>query len=170
MLLSDICLWLCFLQSGTLGRLFAGVPDNAFQCVQPGMTPFTVGQRIAAPIRNGLKLFGVGFCASLIGVAVTNSLIALRQLIDPSFIPLNKAQGVAATSMAYGAYMATSSNIRYQILAGVIEERGIETWFKGNYTARAVLSFIVRTANTFLGSLLWVDFVRLLGMQKAGGS
>lgn len=27
----------------------------------------------------------------------------------------------------------------------------------------------MRTANTFLGSLLWVDFVRLLGMQKAGG-
>jgi hypothetical protein len=32
-----------------------------------------------------------------------------------------------------------------------------------------VLSFVVRTANTFIGSLLWVDFVRLLGMQKAGG-
>jgi hypothetical protein len=125
--------------------------------------------------------------------------------------------------------MATSSNLRYQILAGVVEERGIETVFKGQYQvgrarslgrgapgcaagppgaappprlraapARArrcraaprtptpppthlhppsptntptqlcaVLSFIVRTANTFLGSLLWVDFVRLLGMQKA---
>jgi hypothetical protein len=32
-----------------------------------------------------------------------------------------------------------------------------------------VLSLVVRTANTFLGSLLWVDFIRLLGMQKAGG-
>jgi len=35
--------------------------------------------------------------------------------------------------------------------------------FKGNYQLCAVLSFIVRTGNTFLGSLLWVDFVRLLG-------
>lgn len=52
---------------------------------------------------------------------------------------------------------------RYQILAGVIEERGIETLFKGNYQLCAALSFIVRTGNTFLGSLLWVDFIRLLG-------
>jgi hypothetical protein len=52
---------------------------------------------------------------------------------------------------------------RYQLLAGVIEERGIETLFKGNYQLCAALSFIVRTGNTFLGSLLWVDFVRLLG-------
>jgi hypothetical protein len=57
---------------------------------------------------------------------------------------------------------------RYQILAGVIEERGIETLFKGNYKLTTALSFIVRTANTFLGSLLWVDFIRLLGMQKSG--
>lgn len=26
-----------------------------------------------------------------------------------------------------------------------------------------------RTGNTFLGSLLWVDYIRLLGLQKAGG-
>lgn len=25
-----------------------------------------------------------------------------------------------------------------------------------------------RTGNTFLGSLLWVDYIRLLGLQKAG--
>jgi hypothetical protein len=53
-----------------------------------------------------------------------------------------------------------------QLLAGVIEERGIEVMLKGNYQACAVASFVVRTANTFLGSLLWVDFIRLLGMQK----
>jgi hypothetical protein len=51
----------------------------------------------------------------------------------------------------------------------VLEERGIETVFKGNYQLCAVLSFIVRTANTFVGSLLWVDFIRLIGLQKAGG-
>jgi hypothetical protein len=30
-----------------------------------------------------------------------------------------------------------------------------------------VLSLVMRTSNTFIGSLLWVDFTRLLGMQKA---
>jgi hypothetical protein len=49
------------------------------------------------------------------------------------------------------------------VLAGVVEERGIESLFKGNYQLCAALSLLVRTANTFLGSLLWVDFIRLLG-------
>ena len=51
--------------------------------------------------------------------------------------------------------------------AGVVEERGIETLFKGNHQLCHLLSFVVRTANAFVGSLLWVDFVRLCGMQKA---
>lgn len=154
--------------AGGLFSMFAGCPDNAFQRVQPGMEPFTMGQRMGAVLRNGIKLFGVGITASFIGVAVTNSLLYLRTIIDPTFLLPNKPQDVLATSAAYGVYMATSSNIRYQLLAGVIEERGIETMFKGNYKVTTALSFIVRTANTFLGSLLWVDFVRLLGMQKSG--
>lgn len=52
-------------------------------------------------------------------------------------------------------------------MAGILEERGIESIFKGNSGLCNTLSFIIRTANTFLGSLLWVDFVRLLGMQSA---
>jgi len=52
------------------------------------------------------------------------------------------------------------------LAAGVIEERGIEVLFKGNPSLCHALSFAARTANTFVGSLLWVDFVRLCGMQK----
>jgi hypothetical protein len=62
--------------------------------------------------------------------------------------------------------MATSSNLRYQVMAGVLEERIIETLFKGNPAVCGALSFAVRTGNTFLGSLLWVDFIRLLGLQN----
>ncbi len=54
---------------------------------------------------------------------------------------------------------------RYQLIAGVIEERGIEV-FVPNRALCTVLSFAVRTGNTFLGSLLWVDYLRLIGLQK----
>lgn len=74
--------------------------------------------------------------------------------------------GCALLSLVLTSGLACFS-CRYQVLAGVVEERGIETIFKGNYKLCAALSFLVRTGNTFLGSLLWVDFVRLLGMQKA---
>jgi hypothetical protein len=157
-----------------LGRFFAGTPDNAFQKVQAGMQPFTLGQRFKAPLRNGMKLFCVGVGArwveigwrlgvgrgswgarrlaalhqaarfqspslslchinnktahiptptptptpnppSFIGVIVTNALIGLRTLLDPAFKPLNQPQNVLQTSAAYGTYMATSSNLRYQV-------------------------------------------------------
>ena len=55
-----------------------------------------------------------------------------------------------------------------QIIAGLIEERGIEVAFKGNRRLCEALSLVVRTGNTFLGSLLWIDYLRLLGMQPKG--
>ena len=105
-------------------------------------------------------------------------------------------------SGAYAAYMASSSNLRYQvrsvrhkpdpqpspdmtsgqltgfvgggrtatvgaqeatshspdlwsflqILAGVVEERGVERLLHGNALACGVASFVVRTGNTFLGA------------------
>lgn len=76
-------------------------------------------------------------------------------------------QNPAVMSAAYGSYMAVSSNLRYQILAGVIEERGIEVVFKNYPLLCNALSFVVRTGNTFLGSLMWVDYIRLLGLQKS---
>ncbi|EFJ52087.1 hypothetical protein VOLCADRAFT_79235 [Volvox carteri f. nagariensis] len=153
--------------SNAVANFFARCPDNAFQKVPPGMEPFTLTQRIGAILRNGSKLLGVGFCASMIGVGVTNALLAVRQLMDPSLAPPNAPQNVVATSAAYGVYMSISSNLRYQIIAGIIEERGIEVLFKGKPELCHLLSFAARTGNTFLGSLLWVDFVRLCGMQKA---
>ena len=152
-----------------LARAFAGCPDNAFQKVPPGYAPFSFGQRVGAVVRNGGKLFGVGLFASLLGVGITNSLVGLRQFMDPTFIPLNAPQDALIMSAAYGSYMATSSNLRYQVLAGIVEERGIEVFFKSNPAVCAALSFVVRTGNTFLGSLLWVDYLQLLGLQKIGG-
>lgn len=149
----------------TAMNVFSGCPENAFQRVPKGYAPFTVTQRVGAVVRNGLKLFGVGFGASVMGVAVTNGLVAARCMLDPSYVPLNAPQDVVVMSGAYGLYMATSSNLRYQVMAGVLEERVIETVFKGNPAVCGALSFALRTGNTFLGSLLWVDFIRLLGLQ-----
>lgn len=133
-----------------------------------GYQPFTLLQRTGAVVRNGMKLFGVGFFASILGVGLTNGLITVREMLDPTFAPLNDPQDVVTMSAAYGVYMATSSNLRYQVLAGIIEERGIESIFRNNPALCGTLSFAVRTANTFLGSLLWVDFLSICGLQKIG--
>ncbi|CAL8466859.1 g6395 [Coccomyxa elongata] len=152
-------------KSSGIMAFMASCPENAFQRVPPGYSPFTVGQRAGAVLRNGSKLLAVGFGASLFGVSVTNVLIALRQHLDPTWVPLNAPQNVLVTSAAYSSYMAVSSNLRYQIIAGIVEERGIEAIFASNPALCSALSFIVRTSNTFLGSLMWVDYLRLLGLQ-----
>ncbi|CAI5468137.1 unnamed protein product [Closterium sp. Yama58-4] len=76
---------------------------------------------------------------------------------------------ILATSLAYGSYAAISANLRYQILAGVIEQQWLEPRFHGNKTLLSVLSFIFRTSNTFIGSLLWVDYARWIGSLPGQG-
>ena len=75
-----------------LAGFFANCPENAFQRVPSGYRPFTPLQRSGAVVRNGAKLLGVGFGASLIGVSITNALIFLRQQMDPSWMPQNAPQ------------------------------------------------------------------------------
>ena len=42
-----------------------------------------------------------------------------------------------------------------QVIAGVIEERGIEALLHNYPRLCNILSFVVRTGNTYLGSLMW---------------
>lgn len=137
------------------------------QVVQAGESGYSMAQRGGAVLRNGGKLLGVGFGSSLFGVGLTNALTGIKQMIDPSFQPLNKPQGVLATSAAYGSFMGWNSNLRYQIIAGVVEQRGIEKLFHGNQAVCGLLSLAVRTGNTFLGSSMWIDYLRLIGLQKS---
>lgn len=62
--------------------------------------------------------------------------------------------------------MSISSNLRYQIVAGLIEERFIEKVFASNPMVSKTLTLMARTINTYIGSLLWVDFLRYSGLQK----
>ena len=151
--------------SSALARFLQGCPDNAFQ-VATAARPFTTLQRAAAVARNGAKLFAVGTGASFVGTGVTNGIIAARKALDPSYSQKGEDMEIVRQSAAYGLYMSTSSNLRYQLLAGVIEQRLIEPVLHPWPLASSVASFVVRTGNTFVGSLLWVDFVRLLGLQK----
>ncbi|XP_009787983.1 protein RETICULATA-RELATED 4, chloroplastic [Nicotiana tabacum] len=152
--------------AGPLSRIFYNCPDNAFQVVLAG-TSYTFLQRIGAIVRNGAKLFAVGSGASLIGTGVTNALINARKAIDKTFAGEAEDLPVLPTSAAYGVYMAVSSNLRYQILAGVIEQRILEPLLHKHKIILGALCFVFRTGNTFLGSLMWVDFARWIGIQRS---
>ncbi|TMW95506.1 hypothetical protein EJD97_008731 [Solanum chilense] len=152
--------------SGPLTKLFYNCPDNAFQVVLSG-TSYSFLQRLGAIVRNGAKLFAVGSGASLVGTGVTNTLINARKAIDKTFAGEAENLPVLSSSAAYGVYMAVSSNLRYQILAGVIEQRILEPLLHKNKIMLGALCFVFRTGNTFLGSLMWVDFARWIGIQRS---
>ncbi|MGQ7594898.1 RETICULATA-related protein, partial [Streptococcus suis] len=90
----------------------------------------------------------------------------VRKNVDKDFAGQAEDMPILSTSLAYGVYMSVSSNLRYQILAGVIEQRMLEPWLHSQELALSVSCFAVRTGNTFLGSLMWVDYARWVGVQK----
>ncbi|XP_010269771.1 PREDICTED: protein RETICULATA-RELATED 4, chloroplastic-like [Nelumbo nucifera] len=151
--------------AGSIAKFFHNCPDNAFQVALAG-TSYSFLQRIGAIVRNGAKLFAVGTSASLVGTGITNALINARKAIDKSFAGEAEDVPILSTSVAYGVYMAVSSNLRYQVLAGVIEQRILEPFLHHQKLILSAICFAVRTGNTFLGSLLWVDYARWVGIQK----
>lgn len=155
------------MNSGAISKFFYNCPDNAFQVALAGRS-YTLLQRAGAIVRNGAKLFAVGTSASLIGTTATNALIKARQAVSSdSAGEVKEAKNIpiVETSIAYGVYMSISSNLRYQIVAGVIEQRLLEPLLHRHKLALTAMSFAVRTGNTFLGSCLWVDYARLIGIQ-----
>ncbi|KAA8549777.1 hypothetical protein F0562_001204 [Nyssa sinensis] len=152
--------------AGPIARFFYSCPDNAFQVALAG-TSYSFLHRIGAIMRNGAKLFAVGTASSLIGTVVTNALINARKAVDKSSADEVENVPVLSTSVAYGVYMAVSSNLRYQVLAGVIEQRVLEPLLHQHKLMLSAICFAVRTGNTFVGSLLWVDYARWIGIQKA---
>ncbi|KAL8029371.1 hypothetical protein ABFX02_14G221500 [Erythranthe guttata] len=153
------------LDAGRLAKFFYNCPDNAFQVALSG-TSFSMLQRIGAIVRNGAKLFAVGTTSSLVGTLVTNAVINARKAVDISASGEVENVPVLSTSVAYGVYMAISSNLRYQVLAGVIEQRILEPMLHEHKLFLSAICFAVRTGNTYLGSLLWVDYARFIGIQK----
>ncbi|CAK9164698.1 unnamed protein product [Ilex paraguariensis] len=154
------------INAGSIAKFFYNCPDNAFQVALAG-TSYSLLQRLGAIARNGAKLFGVGTASSLVGTVVTNALINARKAVDQSTEDDVENVPILSTSVAYGVYMAVSSNLRYQVLAGVIEQRILEPMLHQHKLMLSAICFAVRTGNTFLGSLLWVDYARWIGIQKA---
>ncbi|KAL0018386.1 hypothetical protein WJX77_002398 [Trebouxia sp. C0004] len=144
-----------------------GCPDNAFQVNQRGSQQYSIAQRWASIIINGILLFIVGFVSSIFGVGVINVLVAVRSFFDSHIEGIEMSQEVLGISMAHGIYMATSGNIRYQVLAGIVEERGVNRMFAHNVRLLRVISSLIRTINTYYGSEHWIVFIRYFGLQDA---
>ncbi|KAM0874788.1 hypothetical protein ACQ4PT_037210 [Festuca glaucescens] len=149
--------------------LLGSLPDNAFQKNAFGQN-WNTNQRFAAVIIGGLKLAGVGFVSS-VGAGVSSDLLyAVRGVLKPSASVEagRKRAPILKSAAVYSCFLGTSANLRYQIIAGLLEHRlgeSLATRYNQPLLA-GLLSFVARTVNSYLGTQQWVDLARYTGLQK----
>ncbi|OWM87381.1 protein RETICULATA-RELATED 5, chloroplastic-like [Punica granatum] len=148
-----------------LRGLLGSIPDNAFQKNLAGRD-WNLSHRIASVIFGGVKLASVGFISSIGAVAASNSLYAVRNFVNPNLVAkqLNKRSPILKTALVYASFLGISANLRYQIIAGVVEHRIAEE-FSSQTLFVNMLSFIARTVNSYWGTQQWVDLARFTGLQ-----
>ncbi|XP_056169152.1 protein RETICULATA-RELATED 5, chloroplastic [Syzygium oleosum] len=149
-----------------LRGILGSIPDNAFQKDLAGKD-WNVSHRIASVLFGGLKLGTVGIISSIGAVATSNILYALRRYLNPALAAgqQNKRSPILKTAIVYGCFLGTSANLRYQIIAGIVEHR-ISEEFSSQTLLVNMLSFIARTINSYWGTQQWVDLARFTGLQS----
>ncbi|KAF8009748.1 hypothetical protein BT93_J0670 [Corymbia citriodora subsp. variegata] len=149
-----------------LRGILGSIPDNAFQKNLAGKD-WNVSHRIASVLFGGLKLGMVGFISSIGTVTTSNILYALRRFLNPALAAgqQNKRSPILKTAIVYGCFLGTSANLRYQIIAGIVEHR-ISEEFSSQTLLVNMLSFIARTINSYWGTQQWVDLARFTGLQS----
>ena len=142
------------------------VPTNAFQpYLLDGVTRPTSKQRIGSLLLPIVPLFRAGVAASFCGYGMTAILIVMRSYFVPTYIAATRNVNILYASLYTGGFMAIVSNLRYQILQGVIEPF-VAKVLKRIPLLQAALIFGIRVANGLLGPILAISGMQILGLQK----
>ncbi|XP_010922650.1 protein RETICULATA-RELATED 5, chloroplastic [Elaeis guineensis] len=149
-----------------LSGLLRSFPDNAFQKNTVGKD-WNLTQRFASVFIGGLKLSGVGFISSVGAGAASDVLYAIRRILRPAFTvnEKRKRSPIFKSAIIYGCFLGTSANLRYQVIAGIVEHRLSDGLLSYQPLLANILSFIVRTVNSYWGTQQWVDLARFTGLQ-----
>lgn len=149
-----------------LKGLLGSIPDNAFQKNLAGKG-WNFNHRVASVFVGGLKLAGVGFISSIAAVASSNVVYIVRKMLNPALAGKQqiKRSPIFKTASVYSFFLGTSANLRYQIIAGLVEHR-LSDQFSGEPVLVNMLSFVVRTINSYWGTQQWIDLARLTGLQS----
>ncbi|WOK95498.1 protein RETICULATA-RELATED 5, chloroplastic-like [Canna indica] len=151
-----------------LKGLLGSIPDNAFQKNVVGKD-WNLSHRLASVFVGGLKLAGVGFISSIGAGVASDALYFIRRTLRPQLAMSSrrKRSPIIKSAVVYGSFLGTSANLRYQIIAGLVEHRLSDYLLSYSNGALIVnaLSFTVRTINSYWGTQQWIDLARFTGLQ-----
>ncbi|RDX79192.1 Protein RETICULATA-RELATED 5, chloroplastic, partial [Mucuna pruriens] len=150
---------------GSLMGLLGSIPDNAFQKNPAGIN-WNLNHRVASVVFGGLKLASVGFISSIGAVASSNSLYAIREVLNPAVVTEQRIirSPILKTALVYACFLGISANLRYQVIAGIVEHRISEQFSSQTFFVN-MLSFVARTVNSYWGTQQWIDIARYTGLQ-----
>uniref|UniRef100_A0A7S4M7W6 Uncharacterized protein n=1 Tax=Odontella aurita TaxID=265563 RepID=A0A7S4M7W6_9STRA len=155
-------------ESGGRGSFWTDeVPTNAFQpYLLDGRTRPTMIARMAALVAPIPSLFRAGIGAAATGYGLAAFIIRLRMWLLPDYVAQTVSINVIYACLYTGGFMALVSNLRYQLLQGVIEPMIIDRALGRYPKARSVAIVAVRYANGVLGSCLAIMGMKAMGLQK----
>lgn len=169
------------------------IPTNAFQpTLLDGSTRPMLSSRLLALLLPMPELFRAGVIASIIGYGMTAIMIQVRAILLPDYVMPTVPVSIIGASVYTGAFMAIVSNLRYQLLQGVVEPYLIEEPFRkikafgeslktghngliglvgsllvnGCDKVGGFAIAIVRWGNGLLGSWIAIGGMRHFGLQK----
>jgi len=150
-------------------RALASLPAHALQ-----VGPFSLPQRLGALALRGAQFCAVGAGAAALGHSATVAMVARQRAaaaargekppkLKKGEAPPKELGPVADTAAAWGAFMAVSSNARYQLVNG-FEERVLDP-LPLPPAAKTLATFWLRFGNTFVGTVNWMWWAQLVGVQ-----
>ncbi|KAK9154056.1 hypothetical protein Sjap_001536 [Stephania japonica] len=153
---------------GALEGILGSIPDNAFQENIAGKN-WNLSHRVAAVLIGGIKLASVGFISSIGTVTSSNVLYNIRRLVNPDVVVNQKTKRspILKTALVYACFLGTSANLRYQVIAGLVEHRISDHLFASQPLLLNMVSFVARTVNSYWGTQQWVDLARYTGLQTS---
>jgi len=144
--------------AGTYAAWSAALPGFFLQAGE-----YTIGQRAACFFSKAVQFSAVGSLTSAVGQGVTKGLVEARGKLNPEKPPEVELAPVLPTAAAYAAFMAASSNTRYQVLNSF--EAYCLPAVPGGAAVQTLTSFVVRTLNNYAGSANWIWWAKFRGLQ-----
>lgn len=142
-----------------LPGIFASCPGG--HMFEPGN--FSLIDRAGTFVYKGAQFAVVGFCAGLVGTAISNALLAIRKKLDPDFVVQNEAPPTFLNAATWATHMGLSSNARYQTLNGL--EFALASKLPPSVFKSSVL--VLRALNNVVGGVSFVALARITGSQKS---